>query len=305
MRHARALRCRFGRRRSAAFSRIRSEDLQLRQFGQPRLWRYLSGGPLDHQPKVVRGHRSEVNRAGERPRVEASVLGMKKGVERGAVLQILSRKLNRHRGRTRRAQNDFVDPARPGEMHPYPLWQVLKLVALPMARPKRIVSIRSMIHGARNLLFGLLAAERERAVLDLRPRFTRERQILVVARRLGSSALTQRHQCENKRRKPCRLFEESHETLYPHCRGIRTFPPPLRLLTYETGHFIRYESGHFHLLPTLPDRRSPAQHSTLIFLHQKWDHSRHAASSRTGRQEDEVLIRKPAPYGTALRNAQT
>src|ERR1017187_11025893 len=30
-------------------------------------------------------------------------------------------------------------------------------------------------------------------------------------------------------------------------RGIRTFPPPLRLLTYETGHFICYEKRTFLL----------------------------------------------------------
>ena len=68
-------------------------------------------------------------------------------------------------------QHDFVDSARPREMHPHPLWQMLKLVALPMARSQRIGGIRPMIHGARNLLFGLLAAEQERAVLDLHSRF--------------------------------------------------------------------------------------------------------------------------------------
>ncbi len=115
----------------------------------------------------------------------ACVLGMKEGVECGAVLQILSRELDRHRGRTGSVQHHFVDSARPRKMHPYPLWQVLKLVALPMARPKRIRSIRSLIHGAGNLLFGLLAAELERAVLDPRPRFTRRRHIPVATRRLG------------------------------------------------------------------------------------------------------------------------
>ena len=30
-------------------------------------------------------------------------------------------------------------------------------------------------------------------------------------------------------------------------RGIRTFPPPLRLLTYETGHFTCYEKRTFLL----------------------------------------------------------
>ncbi|MGA7316303.1 MAG: hypothetical protein WBX22_20295, partial [Silvibacterium sp.] len=30
-------------------------------------------------------------------------------------------------------------------------------------------------------------------------------------------------------------------------RGIRTFPPPLRLLTYETGHFICSQKRTFSL----------------------------------------------------------
>ena len=42
-------------------------------------------------------------------------------------------------------------------------------------------------------------------------------------------------------------------------RGIRTFPPPLRLLTYESGHFTCYKSGHFYLLTTVWGRSHKRQ----------------------------------------------
>jgi hypothetical protein len=101
-------------------------------------------------------------------------------------------------------------------MHPHPLWQVLKLVALPMAWPQRIGGIRTMIHGARSLLVGLLAAELERAVLDLCPRFTPGRHIPRVTWRLASCSLARCQKCEDNRRMPCDFFEELHEILHFH-----------------------------------------------------------------------------------------
>jgi hypothetical protein len=50
-----------------------------------------------------------------------------------------------------------------------------------------------------------------------------------------------------------RVVEKSKSRLSHHTcksrtqRGIRTFPPPLRQLTYETGHFICYEKRTFLL----------------------------------------------------------
>ena len=139
--------------------RIRPEYFHLRQFGPPRLRSLRRCRSLDHNPNVIRNHRRKVHRICKVPGIELGPLHVKQRMERRAMILNLARELNRHQFHAGGMQHHLIDAPRASKMHPHPLRQMLKNVALPMARPQRVGRILAAIYRARNLFICFFAAE--------------------------------------------------------------------------------------------------------------------------------------------------